>query len=239
MKEEKARKQNETGFTLIELMIAMAISGIILAAVYFTFNFQNRTYIAEEEITAMQQNIRGAILKLEKDLRMAGFDPSETTGATFLAAGPNSFSFTYLADDDDYDNDGDKITDESGELETVSYQLYDFPASDPDDDMDIGISKSEKVPPVSGWRPIAENIEAVEYFYTLADGTQTITPADPGSIRAIKIWILARTGREISSFTDTRTYTTPSGASINKGKPFNDNFRRRILTAMVRCRNME
>lgn len=66
----KAR-QKESGFTLIELLVTIAVFGIILTGILKVFNLHYRSYAVQEEIAAMQQNIRVAKMFLERDVRMA------------------------------------------------------------------------------------------------------------------------------------------------------------------------
>ncbi len=61
------------GLTLIELSIAMAISAILIAAIYRTFILQHKTYTAQEQVVDMQQNARVAINRMMREIRMAGF----------------------------------------------------------------------------------------------------------------------------------------------------------------------
>ncbi|MBW2157788.1 MAG: prepilin-type N-terminal cleavage/methylation domain-containing protein, partial [Deltaproteobacteria bacterium] len=46
------------GVTLIELMIAMTIFLLVLGAIYSTFQSQHKSYLMQEEVAAMQQNMR-------------------------------------------------------------------------------------------------------------------------------------------------------------------------------------
>ena len=62
------------GFTLIELMIAMAISGLVLAAVYAAFGSQLRTHVGQQMTVEIQQNLRAAFTLMQHDIRMAGYD---------------------------------------------------------------------------------------------------------------------------------------------------------------------
>ena len=75
--------QRNDGFTLTELLVAMAIASIVMASIYSTYMSQQRSYEITEEVTAVQQNLRAAMFYLERELRMAGYDPEETAGATF------------------------------------------------------------------------------------------------------------------------------------------------------------
>jgi prepilin-type N-terminal cleavage/methylation domain-containing protein len=61
------------GLTLIELLIAMAISAILIAAIYRTFIGQQKAYTVQEQVVDMQQNARVAINRMMREIRMAGF----------------------------------------------------------------------------------------------------------------------------------------------------------------------
>jgi type IV pilus assembly protein PilW len=61
------------GVTLIELLIALVISSILIAAVYRTFIGQQKTYTVQEQVVDMQQNVRVAINKMMREIRMANF----------------------------------------------------------------------------------------------------------------------------------------------------------------------
>ena len=61
------------GLTLIELLVALAISALIIAALYRTFVGQQKTYTVQEQVVDMRQNVRGAISNMMRELRMAGF----------------------------------------------------------------------------------------------------------------------------------------------------------------------
>jgi prepilin-type N-terminal cleavage/methylation domain-containing protein len=61
------------GLTLIELLVAMVISAVLIAAIYRTFIVQYRTYTVQEQVVDMQQNARVAINRMMREIRMAGF----------------------------------------------------------------------------------------------------------------------------------------------------------------------
>ena len=216
------------GFTLIELLIAMAITGIVAGAIFTAFQSQQKSYLIQDQITEMQQNLRAAMDIMVREIRMAGYDPYGNSGAGIVAATGNSISFTLVSDNDTLDNDNDTITDETGELKTITYSLYDAYG---DNDTDIGRRIGAGVN-----APVAENIDNLEFYYTLKDATKTLAPAaNVKNIRKVQITILAKTEHKDSKFSDTKTYTTPSGANWG---PYNDGFRRRLLSTTVKCRNM-
>ena len=221
-------KSNRKGFTLIELLVAMAISGIVAGAIFTAFQSQQKSYLIQDQVTEMQQNLRAAMDIMVREIRMAGYDPHGDSGAGITAAAEKTFTFTLVADNDSYDNDNDTITDEIGELKTIQYDLYDAYS---DGDNDIGRKVGAKK------RAVAENIEEIEFYYTLADGTNATAPATANlsEIRSVQITILARAEHEDPKFSNSKNYTTPSG---DNWVPSNKHFRRRLLSTTVKCRNM-
>lgn len=114
----------QKGFTLVELVIAVAISGIILAAIYQMFIGQRKSYSLQNEITEMQQTVRASENMMLREIRMAGYKlpdmdigidvpgTSFTNGEkeAFEEATSQSVAFTS-------DVDGD------GKMETIRYSL--------------------------------------------------------------------------------------------------------------------
>ena len=70
---------NRKGMTLIELLVALTISGILVAGVYRTFISQQHTYTVQDQVVDMQQNVRLAINRMTRELRMAGFGKMDAT----------------------------------------------------------------------------------------------------------------------------------------------------------------
>jgi type IV pilus assembly protein PilW len=67
-------KFDERGITLIELLIALVISGIIVGAIYRLFVAQTRSYTVQDQVAEVQQNVRSAMEILVRDIRNAGYD---------------------------------------------------------------------------------------------------------------------------------------------------------------------
>ena len=65
--------QYSKGVTLIELLIALVISAILVAGIYRAFIHQQKIYATQEQVADMQQNVRVAINKMMREIRMAGF----------------------------------------------------------------------------------------------------------------------------------------------------------------------
>ncbi len=86
MKKHLPSKQK--GITLIELLIAMVISGILIAAIYRLFVTQSKAYVIQDQVVEVQQGTRSAMQIVLRDLRMAGFDGNNTTSALLTAIFP-------------------------------------------------------------------------------------------------------------------------------------------------------
>lgn len=228
--------KNAQGFTLVELMITLAISGIIVAAIYAAYISQQRTYLAQEQVAEMQQNIRAAVDLMAREIRSAGYDPTGKAGAVITTASAGQISFSQ-----DINGDGD--TADTGEIIDFGFSAapgYDVDRNGIPDTATNGIpnalSLGMQTGGAGGYQPIADQIQAIEFYYTMADGTATLAPASLVDIRTVQISILARAGLPDRDFTNSMTYTTASGATW--GSPYNDNFRRRLLITAVECRNM-
>lgn len=230
--------RSTAGFTLVELIIAMLLTGIISIGIFSAYKAQQRTYTVQDEVTEMQQRVRAGLYLMIQEVRMAGYDPEHADVAGITDAASDKLEFTFVADDDgvdndnaDGDNDSSTGADENNEIKTITYDVYDA-YTDGTDDLGrlVGTVASSK-------RALIENIEELEFYYTLEDGTQTTTPtaAQFEKIRTVQINILVRADQPDEEFTYNYTYTTDAGTPWG---PYNDNLRRRLLTTTVQFRNL-
>lgn len=84
------RLKTYKGVTLIELLIALVMSSILIAAIYRVFISQQKTYTVQEQVADMQQNVRVAISRMMSEIRVAGFG---NVGNVFeLVGGVNGFN---------------------------------------------------------------------------------------------------------------------------------------------------
>ena len=66
------RTPEKGGFTLIEMMIAMAITLVVMAAIVALVNSAQAAFQAQNEVPDMQQRLRASIDMLSTDVRSAG-----------------------------------------------------------------------------------------------------------------------------------------------------------------------
>jgi len=172
----------EYGFTLVELLIAMAISGIVLSAAVNTFIAQRRSYALQEQVTEMTQRTRAAMEMVTREARMAVYTPA---GTSFDGITYNPTQVHIRAD---LNGDGD--TADANETIVYSYNntthqlLRDTDGSS---------------------QPIADHIQAFTFDYLDGAGTSTTTTAN---IRQIRITITACTAKPDPRYSANGGYRT-------------------------------
>jgi len=203
----------DKGFTVVELLVAVGIAGVVMAGIYGVYYSQQKSYAKQEQITAMQQNLRAAMYIMERDIRMAGHNPTRAAGVGIQTADENLIRFTMDMTGgltDGLDNDGDGTVDNAEEAtfgngrtteanEDITYSLY----------TQNGIQYLGR-DTGSGAQPVAENIESLSFEYLGGTGG---TVGNTSMIRSIDITISANAAKD-------------------------DEIPSRTLTTRVRCRNL-
>ncbi len=230
--------RNQKGFTLVELLVVLALSGIVTAAIYKSFTGQQQVYIAQDQVAAMQQDVRASLEVMVKEIRMAGYDPQGTADASITAATSSSIQFTV-----DQNGNGVLISPgppaDNDPNEDITYSLK--PESDPDGDGVATVFPSELRR--ASWgapQPLAEEVEVLNFVYLDENDTVIPTPiaaaADLERIRSVQICMVLRADKADKNFRNTSTYSNLQGTVLLNSP--NDGYRRRLLTTTVKCRNV-
>jgi type IV pilus assembly protein PilW len=220
---------NHKGFTLIELLVAMSVGLVVMAGVSMTFRSQQKSYLLQEQMAAMQQNLRAAMYHMEREIRMAGCDPNQTVDAQFVTANATSITFTQdiRGATDGSQPDGD--TDDPNENITYYLNGGELRRDDPN-----GI----------GDQVIADNISALNFVYLNQAGAQLDNDGAGNvttsilQIRSVEITLVANTGRGDRGYQNTTAYTNQQGTIILDLSASPDNLRRKLLTTCITCRNL-
>ena len=208
-------RNNRAGFSLIEIVIAMAISGFVITAVYSVYNSQQKVYVSQQQIVEMQQNLRSAALMLVNEIRMAGYDPAGNSGAGIVNLGSDTITFTM-----DLNGDG-ALT---GSDENITYLLY----TDSDGRKKLG-RQSPTTP-----EAVAENIDALNFVYLDDDGNIT---ASASAVRSVQVSLVAKTDRTTQDgYVNNTIYKNLKGVPIYIAG--GDGFRRKRLATQIKCRNL-
>ena len=187
--------KKDGGFTLIELMISMAIGLVILTAIAGTFTLQTRQNNAEEQLGQLQQNVRAALDLMIREIQMAKYDPaasafpSGTYGVTYSAS--------QLQIKADMDANGTLDTASSGSVENI---IYAYDNANLRITRQLGSSGTAQI--------LADNVTAFTFGYYDANGSAVTSSANSGNIRKVTLSITARTAKPDPSYPSNGGYRT-------------------------------
>ena len=210
------RISKESGFTLIELLIGMSLALVVMAGIYGTYYTQQKSYLAKEQVAAMEQNLRAALYHLESDIRMAGCDPTRTAHGEITTADKDQITFsTDLAG--------------NGTNATITYNVN---------------TTTDQL--LKNGQAVADGIECINFVYLDADNNDLNNkgmddigdPAVMEQIRSVEVSVVARTNLPDPTYTDTTYFYNQRDLFNAILNAQNDHFRRRMLTVLINCRNL-
>ena len=226
---QSVRKAGEKGFTLIELMITLLILGLIMGVVYRVFSSQEKFFRTQEQVSAMQENLRATVEYINQEMSWLGY---KVPGLAVIKAAPGEVIFKA-----NIPNTGSSIQfvryQFSPTLNTISRAAGAYTTDI--ENVDLAV--------------MATDIEAVSFSYYNVLNGQVVTdaadplcagelpvavcaPGDPDDdasllmIQRLKARVTARTSRPDWSYTD------PAGGA-------NPNYRKRAAVLDLRARNVE
>ena len=209
------------GFTLLELLIALAISSVVISAVYAVYIDQLHSVTTQEKIVAMRQNWRAGHYVLGRELMKAGYcsDIVSEFQPGFTRATKSALTFTYVEEGTD-------------NLVPVAFDLS----------VKDGVQRIVRT--VSGVAvPIAEDIEALQFIYQLKSGLTTWAPdaTDLDDIRSVRVTIVARTEGSVNGYPTSTAFALPfpDSQTENTLSFSSDGIYRQMVTGVFNCRNMK
>jgi type IV pilus assembly protein PilW len=178
------------GFTLVELLVALAISSIILAAVVSFFSTFSSSYTKQNVAADVQQLVRAGVDFMAQSIRMAGLDPSQTGNFGISVATASSITFS---------SDLDLSGGIPGPTETISYFLN---GDELWSSLDVGTPLVEEVDVANG--------PGLRFTYLDESGNDLGSPVVAEDLDDIRTVVISITVREPAgkSQTVSRTFST-------------------------------
>ncbi len=167
------KNHNQSGMTLVEILVAMVMMGILATGIYNLFRVHNLMAAKQEETTHMQQELLSVMVQISEDLRMCGYSAGNSTNVGFNATATNSTS-VYCTKQQTGAN-GDTNTDIGYMFNLGENKIYFFLNSN------------------STWATAASNIADINFTYRDIDGNIIPLPiADTDEIRFVDIVAIAQ-----------------------------------------------
>ena len=158
----RKRLSGSGGFVLAELLVALAIVGLVLVMLTGLLQHGQQTYLAGTARLEAQQHARVALERLGRELREAGIDPR---GTGFLPlVNPTSTGLTIQSD-----LNGDGVI--AGNPETIIYSLR---------------GRTLRRNAGGGAQTLIDGVESLTFTYLDAGGNPTQAPSE---IRSVLITI--------------------------------------------------
>ena len=224
------------GFTLLEVLIAITIGILIISTVLGFFWMQRSSADLQQDVAAVQQDLRGISQMLASNIRIAGYNPQHQEdfndfvdcGAAALTPGFQgsdaeqpairfhnqdcdqtnvTTDATNIAFVADINGDG-RINRTAGPpIEQIAYRFTPVCAGSRS-----GCLEQYSPGANPSWQPVAQNIDGVEFLYHLSNGPDVTNPAQVqlNNIRAVTVTILARAASPKRDFINNNIYRPAS-----------------------------
>ncbi len=173
------------------MMVAITLGMVVIAGVTGTFTARTRQTAAEEQISQMHQNVRGALDMILRDLMQAGY---KAPGGSVTGV---AYSTTQLLIQADL-NANSSIDTSSTSVEYITY-VFDSANRQITRQLGTGGGSSAEI--------LAENITQCDFAFSDANGASTSTSS---SIRKVSITITGRTAKVDPSYSSNSGYRTYS-----------------------------
>lgn len=187
---QDSRSIRSRGFTLVELLVAMAVGAIVLTAIYSVYGGLTRSYTAQNVTADMQQVVRAGIDFMVEDIIRAGLNPQEAAGIGIATATSTTIRFTA-----DRDMNGSI---DAGNSEDITY-FY-----------DTAINRLDQFLDGANRQPFIDNVSSMTFIYLDADGNDLGDPVAAADLDDIRTILISLTVQEPAGRQGliARTYST-------------------------------
>jgi len=165
---------NKFGFTLVEIMVVLAILPIVIAAIYGVFAAVNRSCTNNEVSAEVMQYMRTSMDFMEQDIRMAGLDRFDSADAGIEPfTNPESTYLRFTAD-----------RNMSGAIEMTDFEdiTYEYDAANERLRQCLYEGAAEE-----DCDTLAENVTAFQFAYYDEDDNLLAAPVDRSLIRTVQV----------------------------------------------------
>ena len=211
---------NNKGFSLVELMVALVLSGMAMTAIYRGYVSIVVANDVQEDSIELHQSLRVGLNSLVDDLRMAGYNPAYKKPSPTIQATSDANSIDFSAD-------LDPVDDTPSIYDNISYQL---------DTVNLELERQKNG---GGFQVVMANVEALNFVYLDKDRNTIDPPLTSGlvdMIKSVQVAVVARNGNPDYSYSGNGApYKNKQGDEI-LSTPDN-NYHRRVLLVEVQTRN--
>ena len=244
-----ARARRQSGFTLVELMVAVTIGLLLTVVIANLFLGSRRSYATTEDVSRMQENMRFAYQLLSRTIHLAGYRSSPNAIQSTVFAAPNvalagtegsgtaadTITVRYQGGGDSSGTADGSIIDCSGQeiapgvMATSSFSIANGADGQP---ALFCNGANESVPGVQNMQILYGEDTSGDL---IADRYVNVAAvANPENVVSVRLALLFQTpGAQAGTTVDTKTYDL-LGTVVG---PFNDMRVRRLLVLTVNLRN--
>ena len=166
--------KGKRGFSLNELLVAMAIMSVVSSAIFGVFSISGRSYTTQSVTADVQQSVRSAMELMLQDIRAAGLDPTASGNFGIELAEAEKLRFSSDSIDtglNDFngildDTNSERITyvRQSTRLNQILYETTDSESS----------------------APLISDVQNIKFTYFDADGNDLGSPVSAAQLSDIR-----------------------------------------------------
>lgn len=183
------------GFTLIEVLLVLAMSSMLMAAVVSTMTSLKRSYTTQDVAADTQQDVRMAMVLMTRDIKQAGLNPLVTASAGFERAESSYLRIT-----------SDRIptggAEANGSIDDANFERVSYFRNPSDNTLQIRLYEGSTSAETT--QTIADNVTNLQFSYFDAAGATTTDLTD---IRSVGIALTASAPAGLDGNV-ARSYTT-------------------------------